>query len=218
MSRKVLFYVQHLLGIGHVIRASRIARAMAQAGFIVQVAYGGKPVEAIDWSGVELVHLPAVSAGPEGFSALVDQHGNPVTEALKSERKDCLVGLLKEFEPDVLLLEAYPFARRVMRFELRPLLEAATTMDRRPLVVSSIRDILQEGRKPERIAETTGIIETCFDAVLVHGDEEFAPLSESYPEASKISSKLHYTGLVAPDLKPDEPSEEGRVHHDQKGH
>ena len=199
MSGKVLFYVQHLLGIGHVIRASRIARALVAMGFTVKIAYGGKPVKSIDWGSAEVAALPAVSAGPQGFSALVDQHGSPVSDELKAERRDLLLEMLDQFKPGIVLIEAYPFARRIMRFELRPLLEAAHEQVKRPLIVSSIRDILQEGRKPDRIAETTGLIETYFDAVLVHGDESFAPLSESYPETSKIAGKLHYTGLVAPE-------------------
>lgn len=207
MSGKVLFYVQHLLGIGHVIRASRIARALVAAGFKVQIAYGGKPVSAIEWGEAEIVRLSPVSAGPEGFSALVDEKGAPASDTLKGERRDCLLEMLENFAPDVLLIEAYPFARRVMRFELRPLLEAAHASDNCPLVVSSIRDILQEGRKPERIAETTGLIDNYFDAVLVHGDEAFAPLAESYPDAARIAGKVRYTGLVAPEPGPGKPEE-----------
>ncbi|MGI9372148.1 MAG: glycosyltransferase family protein, partial [Hyphomicrobiales bacterium] len=83
-------------------------------------------------------------------------------------------------------------------FELRPLLQEAHALSPRPLVVSSIRDILQEGRKPERIAETTKLIQDYFDAVLVHGDERIAPLSLSFPNSNMIADKVHYTGIVRP--------------------
>ena len=43
MSARVLFYVQHLLGIGHLKRAEILAEAMAAAGLDVTVAYGGRP-------------------------------------------------------------------------------------------------------------------------------------------------------------------------------
>ena len=42
----VLVWVQHLLGIGHVQRTARIARAMTAAGLDVHVAFGGPPVPA----------------------------------------------------------------------------------------------------------------------------------------------------------------------------
>ena len=41
---RILFYVQHLLGIGHLARASRVAGALAEDGFAVTVVTGGTPV------------------------------------------------------------------------------------------------------------------------------------------------------------------------------
>jgi predicted glycosyltransferase len=41
---KVLVYVQHLLGVGHVKRAAAITRAMVAAGLDVHVVLGGEPV------------------------------------------------------------------------------------------------------------------------------------------------------------------------------
>ncbi|MCP5085134.1 MAG: glycosyl transferase [Alphaproteobacteria bacterium] len=203
MPEKVLFYVQHLLGIGHVVRSSRIARALERAGFAVTIAYGGVPLAGAGWGGADVVQLPAVSAGPEGFGSLVSAGGEPVSEKFKDQRKDRLLALLSSLQPDILLVEAYPFARRIMRFELLPLLQAAKNSTPRPLIVSSIRDILQEGRKPKRIAETRELVEQFFDAVLVHGEEGFAPLALSFPEAGLIADKLHYTGWVGPE--PGEP-------------
>lgn len=207
MSARVLFYVQHLLGIGHVVRSARIARALGRAGFDVTIAYGGLPVPDVNWGTADLVQLPAVTSGPEGFGSLVDQNGHAVTDALRQARTECLGDLLSATQPDVLLIEAYPFARRIMRSELLPLLLAAHSSRPKPIIVSSIRDILQEGRKPERITETRELVERFFDAVLVHGSEEFAPLTASFPEADLIASKLHYTGWVGPEADP-EPSQD----------
>ena len=55
---RVLFYVQHLLGIGHVARASRVAGALAEDGFAVTVVTGGTPVPGFPGAGVESVTLP----------------------------------------------------------------------------------------------------------------------------------------------------------------
>ncbi len=196
---KVLFYVQHLLGIGHVVRAGRIVRALLRAGFDVTIANGGHPVDGIDWGAATVAQLPPVSAATGGFSDLVTTDGVPVDDAFKAQRRTALLALLNQNLPDILLIEAYPFARRIMRFELKPLLQAACELNPRPIVVSSIRDILQEGRKPERITETTNLVQEWFDAVLVHGDPELAALDLSYPDADAIADKLHYTGFVGPE-------------------
>ena len=46
MTGRVFFYVQHLLGIGHLRRAATLARAMAAGGFDVLLVSGGAPMSA----------------------------------------------------------------------------------------------------------------------------------------------------------------------------
>ena len=55
---KVFFYVQHLLGIGHLRRAVTLAQALEAAGFEVTLASGGKPVEGLPMQGFRLSQLP----------------------------------------------------------------------------------------------------------------------------------------------------------------
>jgi predicted glycosyltransferase len=69
----------------------------------------------------------------------------------------------------------------------------------RPLIVSSVRDILQTGRKPARIAEAADWAETYFDQILVHGDPALAHFEETFPPASRFADRIHYTGYLAPE-------------------
>lgn len=108
--------------------------------------------------------------------------------------------------PDVVIIEAFPFGRRQMRFELLPLLEAIEKAEPRPKLLSSVRDILQENRKAGRDAETVTLVKEHFDAVLVHGDPGFVRLEDTFPLTSEIADRLVYTGLVAPPPAP-EPTE-----------
>jgi predicted glycosyltransferase len=141
--------------------------------------------------------LPAVKAGATGFSSLEDEHGRPVDDDFKARRTAMLLDAFRSYRPDVLLIEAFPFGRRAMRFELLPLLELANALPRRPLIAASVRDILQETTKPGRAEETLETIERYFDLVLVHGDPSFARLDESFPLADAITREVFYTGLVA---------------------
>jgi predicted glycosyltransferase len=192
------FYVQHLLGIGHLARASRIAKALVADSWDITLAMGGMPVPGFAVSGARTMALPPVRAGAAGFAALVDGQGRAVDDALKARRRDELLAAFGTSKADVLIVEAFPFARRQMRFELLPLLEAARARRPKPLIVSSIRDILQESRKPGRSEEAIDAVETYFDLVLVHGDPSFAKLEDTFPLAGRIASKIAYTGLVAP--------------------
>ncbi|MDL2401352.1 glycosyltransferase family protein [Rhizobium mayense] len=205
-SPRVFFYVQHLLGIGHLARASRIASAIAKDGCQVTVVTGGIPVNGFPGSDVTSVTLPPVVASSAGFSGLADQTGNAAGEEFLSARRDLLLEAFRTAKPDVVIVEAFPFGRRQMRFELLPLLDAIAAASPKPKLYTSVRDILQQQKKPGRDEETVVLLRDHFDGVLVHGDPGFVRLEETFPLTSAISDKITYTGLVAPPLPP-EPTE-----------
>ena len=208
MKPRVLFYVQHLLGIGHVMRACRIAKALRDA-FEVRLVVGGELPSGIVPDGVALTMLPAVRAGPQGFGSLVHPDGSPFDEHDRASRRDLLLRCFDEVSPDIVLIEAFPFGRRQMRFELLPLLEHAAAASHRPLIACSVRDILQDTR-PDRQDETAALVRRCFDLVLVHGDELLVRLEDSYPAAHRFADRIAYTGMVGPEpvraggIEPDE--------------
>ena len=98
----------------------------------------------------------------------------------------------------MLLIELFPFGRRQMRFELLPLLAMATESAKRPLIVCSVRDVIQS--KPEREAEIAECFEHYYDRLLVHGDPRVAGFERSFGAAGRLAGKLHYTGYVVQDL------------------
>src|SRR5215213_2942771 len=193
---RVLLYVQHLLGIGHLVRASRIASALKGAGFHIALVMGGVPVSGFPDDNIEVIALPPLKTAP-GFSALLDADGRVVSEEAKEHRRDRLLSALKSFRPHIVMTEAFPFGRRQMRFELMPMIQLAHHLQPRPLIVSSIRDILQQQARPARSEETLQIVRDYFDLVLVHGDPAFSKIEETFPLASHFAEKIAYTGLVA---------------------
>lgn len=207
-GQSVLFYVQHLLGIGHLARASRISQALAQDGYDVTMVTGGLPVKGFPPDTVRHVVLPPVVAADAGFSGLADMHGNPVDEAFKDRRRAMLLDTLTTIKPDIVLIEAFPFGRRQMRFELLPFLEAIHATSPRPRIYSSVRDILQARAKPDRDEESVALLNKWFDGVLVHGHPDFVRLDETFPLAGAIQDKIIYTGLV---IAPKTPAQQTDV-------
>ncbi|TIW00729.1 MAG: glycosyl transferase, partial [Mesorhizobium sp.] len=55
---RAFLYVQHLLGIGHLARSSRIAAALVDDGFDVTVVTGGAAIAGFPGPGVKTVTLP----------------------------------------------------------------------------------------------------------------------------------------------------------------
>ncbi len=196
MSKRVLFYVQHLLGVGHLKRASLIARAMAESGLGVTVVLGGPEVPGVDFDGCARVLLPSARATDETFTALVDENDNPIDDDWRERRAARLMTAFEAIEPDVVMVEQFPFGRRQFRFELMPLLAAARTAPRAPRTVSSVRDVLVRKDDPKRNTEMVTVARAWFDRVLIHGDRTVLPLEASMPEAAALADTLTYTGYV----------------------
>lgn len=195
----VFFYVQHLLGIGHLRRSVAIANCIARDGIPVYLASGGQPVANLELSdNIELIQLPPVRARDGDFSDLVDEQNIPVDEVWWQGRVDQLLKAWTRSRAPVLITESYPFARRMMRRELLPLLEATQSQAFSRLNVCSVRDIPQPKRKPERVAEVGRILDQYYDHVLVHGDKSIATLQETFPDVVSGCSDVavHYTGYV----------------------
>jgi predicted glycosyltransferase len=184
---KAFFYVQHLLGIGHLKRAATIAQALRAAGFEVTLASGGAPVE-----GIPVLQLPPAASDHRSESPR--RGGKPVDEAWKARRREFLLQAYRASKSDVLIVELFPFGRRQMRFELIPLLEEAASR----LVVCSVRDILEP--KPAREDEALACFERYFDRLLVHGDPRVAPFGRSFARAQRLERSLYYTGYVAQEI------------------
>ena len=204
--RRVFFYVQHLLGIGHLRRAAVLARALAAGGFDVLLVSGGAPVEGLVLGGARFHQLPPLRAADESLRDLAQLDGSPVDKAFQRRRTDALLGLLRAEAPDVVLTEQFPFGRTRLRFELLPLLEAARG---RSLIVCSVRDVVRRAR-PERVAETVELLDR-FDAVLIHSDPGLVPFERSFAGWARIKERAFYTGYVSErDLAQGMQSAEGK--------
>ena len=191
---RAFLYVQHLLGVGHLKRMALIARALRAGGAEVTLASGGAPLRDIPVD----VQLPPASAADLSFRSLLDANGDPVSDDWKRHRAGLLLDAWRRFHDagarGALVIELFPFGRRQMRFELVPLLEDARRVARRPIVVCSVRDLLQP--RPAREAEALELFDRYFDRLLVHGDPRLAGFDRTFGAAARLAGRLHYTGYV----------------------
>lgn len=193
---RCLLWVQSLLGSGHLRRALLLAEAMAARGATVTLANGGLagPWPATD--GVTLVQLPPVVARDVTFSGLVDARGAPVTPATWNARQQALLELVADIRPQVIVTEMFPFGRRAFRAEVRALLDAGLALRPRPVVVTSVRDVLVSKKDPSRY---DWMVETCrayYDRVLVHGDDRLLPFAASFPAVAVLGDRVVHTGFI----------------------
>ena len=196
MTGRVFFYVQHLLGIGHLRRAAILARVLAAGGFDVLLVSGGAPTDGLALDGVRFHQLPPLRAADAGLKDLARLDGTPLDDAFRADRTRRLVELFQSESPDVLMTEQFPFGRTQLRFELLPLLEAAQDQPSSPWIVSSVRDVVRRSASPARVEEMVETFEA-FDTLLIHADPALVRFEESFPAWDDVKARAIYTGYVA---------------------
>ena len=198
----VMIYVQHLLGVGHLQRMLTLAAGLA-AEFDVALVSGGMPAATVP-PGVHFVQLPPLRSVDARFDELVDTDGKPIDDTWKARRREALLDAYRAIKPRLLLTETFPFGRRMLRFELLPLLATARADSNCRVIAASIRDVLQPKSKPGRNREICELVERYYDYVLVHGDPALIPLASSFSPAAEIADKIVYSGYLhrAPSATP----------------
>jgi predicted glycosyltransferase len=190
---RLLFYCQHSLGIGHLIRSFSIADGLTNHFDVVFLNGGPLPEGQKPPEEIEIINLP-----PLGFDAdmqlLSRDNSHSVAQAQRL-RVEIMRKALCSVKPEVLLIELFPFGRKKFAAELIPLLEDARFLSTPPMVVCSLRDILVE-RNQHHDELACHRANRYFDAILVHSDPHFARLEESFHPYSPLKVPVHYTGFV----------------------
>lgn len=204
MQRPVLLvYCQHSLGMGHLVRTLALARGFAERFDVVLLNGGRFPDGLRVPSGVTVVDLPPLGmAESDGANTLVSLDPARDVPAAFAERRAILLDTLARTRPVAIVIELFPFGRKKFAGELEPFLAAAHALDPRPRVVCSLRDILvgsrhDQQRHDDRASRTAN---RWFDAILVHADERFARLDETFHPTEPLTVPVRYTGFV---LDPD---------------
>ena len=189
----LLFYCQHSVGMGHLVRSLALVRELSTR-FEVTFVSGGKLPRGIAFpAGVRCTNLPPL--GMDDSGRLISRDGRRSADRALAQRKRILIDTCRAVRPRVVVIELFPFGRRKFAAELEPLLEEVRSR-RDTLVFCSLRDILVSRPNPDHDARAAQILNRCFDGVLVHADPAFARLEESFTGTIGSDVRVLYTGFV----------------------
>jgi predicted glycosyltransferase len=206
--KKILFYCQNLLGLGHLVRTTEIMRHLVK-DFKVCLIEGGQTVPGLEIPPeVEVIHLPTlqveVTASLMPIKTLKVADSSLTVAEVKELRKNTILKVLEEFQPDCLITEGYPFSKKhSLSFELAPLLEQVKSAKDPIKVVCSLRDIIMVKKFEDKAKEE---VERCqfmnhyYDMLLYHSDQKIHKLEESFSKAKDLTCPVHYTGYVVQSL------------------
>jgi predicted glycosyltransferase len=204
---RLLFYCQHSLGMGHLIRSFSIVDGLANHFDVVFLNGGPLPEGQKPPQKIEIINLP-----PLGFDAemqLLSRDSNHSVAQAQRLRPGIMRKALRSVKPEVLLIELFPFGRKKFAGELVELLEDARALSTPPLVACSLRDILVD-RNQHHDELACHRANRYFDAILVHSDPHFARLEETFHPCLSLKVPVYYTGFVTREQKENGKLEPGR--------
>jgi predicted glycosyltransferase len=194
MKPTLLCYCQHSVGLGHLMRSYALCEALTERFRVVLLAGGELPDGIASPASTEVIALPPLGVRPGGFGS-----GDPrlSTERAWEVRLERILQTFRAVEPDVVLVELFPFGRAKFMREVVPLLEVARATN--ALRACSLRDLLVSTRANQRAYDDRAreLADAHLDAVLVHCDPRFARLEETFRPSQALSVPVHYTGFVA---------------------
>ena len=194
---KIVFYCQHVLGIGHFFRTREICEKLKEHDVIL-VSGGDRPDIPLPGH-VREFRLPGLMMD-EDFKNMFSTEKGKRIDVVKEERQRMLFRLFEETSPDVFIIEFYPFGRKAFRFELDPILESIHDGSLHPCrVVCSLRDVLVEKENAaSHEKRVIKLLNRYFDTLFVHSDPEFLKLDATFARLDDISIPIAYTGFVTP--------------------
>ncbi len=180
---RLLFYCQHSVGLGHLVRSMNLADGLA-GGLRRHPAQRRARGRRTCRSPPASTSCTCRPSGSTPSYALVSRDERFTVEQAVELRRSMIQEVFHDTAPDVLLVELFPFGRK--KFARRAAAAArGGARPRRPAARRGLQPPRHPRRQPARPAGPRrpgepGSPTSYFDAVLVHADARFATLDETF--------------------------------------
>jgi predicted glycosyltransferase len=197
MKKTLLFYCQHSIGIGHLVRSFALINSLKKSFLVTLVSGGDFPKGISIPEGINFVQLPAIGLDLNNCLEAIDST-EPVHVVMKSRQKE-IMRIYNEIEPDIFVSEYFPFGKIQFMGDLLPLLKRTKSSKKPVNVICSLRDILEPKSMAKKMKQdfSVKIINEYYSSIMVHGDEYFITLGETCPQLNRIEIPISYTGYVS---------------------
>ena len=197
MQKKIFFYCQHSMGIGHLVRSFALVNSLKKS-FQVTLVSGGDFPEGIKVpEEINFIQLPPIGIDANNNLTAIGT-SDSAYNVMKIRQKK-MVSIYDEILPDIFISEYFPFGKILFMGELLPILKRIKSSDKPVEVVCSLREILEPKSFKKKIGEdfSVKISNDFYSNILVHGDADFISLDETCPQLSRINVPVSYTGYVS---------------------
>jgi len=193
--RRILYYCQSLVGIGHLTCSLRIIERLLEHAEVDLIHGGLDAGTPAPRAGFRSLRLPTLLHDEE-TGGFVDPHAGRDAAAVWPERERVIAGFLR-MPYHAVVVEFYPFGRRRFKPEIQALLRAVRERSGPVPVFTSVREVLV----PRAVEQERRMVDTVrkhIHTVFVRGDPDVIRLDETFSLAPEIAACLCYTGYISP--------------------
>ena len=194
-KKRLIFYSQHLVGVGHHFRNRQIIRALV-GDYDVHFVDGGRRVPGTTFPKSVQTH-PLIPVFKDLTSGCLTSETIYDIQTVLKARKQVLNGVIARVCPDIFMIEYFPFARWELAGELLSAICEAQSVNPDVRIICSLRDVPRRTQDAHRIYS---ILNHHFNALLIHADPQLTRLEDHFSHTGKIHIPIHYTGYVVEPL------------------
>jgi predicted glycosyltransferase len=200
--KRILYYCQSLVGIGHLTSSLRIIEELLQHAEVDLIQGGLDTNSVFDHPRFRRLKLPTLlHDGDSG--GFVDPDEQRDAEDVWPERAQAIEGFLR-WPYHAIVVEFYPFGRRRFKGEITSLFAAVRERCGPVPIFTSVREVLV----PRALANERRMVASVnkhIHTVFVRGDPNIVRFDETFSLAPEIAERLCYTGYIAPPLPAERP-------------
>jgi predicted glycosyltransferase len=206
--KRILYYCQSLVGIGHLMCSLRIIEELLPH-FELDLIYGGLDAGVMSARpGFRSLRL-ATLLHDEDRGNFFDPEGRRGIDEIWSDRSQAIAGFLR-MPYQAVVVEFYPFGRRRFKREIIGLLDAVQSHCGPVPVFTSVREVLVP-RAIENERRMVASVKKHIHTVFVRGDPELVRFDETFSLAHEIADRLYYTGYISPPAPSARPERKRQV-------
>jgi predicted glycosyltransferase len=194
VKSKIAIHCQYVYGIGHFVRTIELAKGLSRY-FSVYILNGGESVPNLEVpKEINIIQIPAIYK-EENAKYLSPVDPSFTIEECLNKRRIIINDTISDLKPEILITEHFPFGL-LFKNEVDYLISRVKLLNPKVKIVCSVRDIIESANGGKYDDITIELINKWYDLILIHGDDNYSHLKNTFPKFNEILVQTYHTGYI----------------------
>ena len=206
--RKILFYCQSLVGLGHLTSSLLVIRKLLKYAD-VDLIHGGQSIQQMPvLPGFRHLRLPTILIDSANDELYTPDSDSPI-EAIWAQRAAAIEQFV-DWPYDAVIVEFFPFGRRRLKKEILGLFDTLRQRCGNIPIFCFVREILVPASLDAEQRMVT-LAKEHIHTVFVRGDPSIVRFEDTFSLTSEIADRLVYVGYVSPPAPEQWPMRQNKI-------